>query len=98
MSSSKIVFFGRNGRPGGSVKKVAHSTQVHDMWPFGPIIYYLTVNTHFFFALKTNTQKKKIRRHSKEEGQVCLLKFKLVYLLKGFTSFYAVSVFVDIQS
>ena len=26
-------------RPGQSVKKVAHCTQVHDMWPFGPLVY-----------------------------------------------------------
>ena len=42
-SSTKFVFFGRSekqdGRPGQSVKKVAHCTQVHDMWPFGPLVY-----------------------------------------------------------
>ena len=27
------------GRPGQSVKKVAHCTQVHDMWPFGPLVF-----------------------------------------------------------
>ena len=36
------VFFGLIGkircRPGQSVKKVAHCTQVHDMWPFGPLV------------------------------------------------------------
>ena len=41
MSSIKFVFFGpiskQNGRPGRSIKKVAHRTQVHDMWPFGPL-------------------------------------------------------------
>ena len=26
-------------RPSRSVKKVAHYTQVHDMWPFGPLVY-----------------------------------------------------------
>ena len=35
-----LYFSGRlvnkNFRPGWSVKKVAHCTQVHDMWPFGP--------------------------------------------------------------
>ena len=42
-SSTKFVFFGLIGkircRPGQSVKKVAHCTQVHDMWPFGPLVY-----------------------------------------------------------
>ena len=28
----------KNGRPGRSVKKVAHCTQVHDMLPFGPLV------------------------------------------------------------
>ena len=28
----------KNFRPGWSVKKVAHCTQVHDMWPFGPLV------------------------------------------------------------
>ena len=28
----------QNGRPGQSIKKVAHCTQVHDMWPFGPLV------------------------------------------------------------
>ena len=41
-SSTKFVFSGRwvnkNFRPGWSVKKVAHCTQVHDMWPFGPLV------------------------------------------------------------
>ena len=45
-----LCFLGRSekqeGRPGQSVKKVAHCTQVHDMWPFGPLvclwnIYYI---------------------------------------------------------
>ena len=30
----------QDGRPGQSVKKVAHCTQVHDMWPFGPLVIY----------------------------------------------------------
>ena len=42
-SSTKFVFFGLIGkircRPGQSIKKVAHCTQVHDMWPFGPLVY-----------------------------------------------------------
>ena len=29
----------KNGRPGRSVKQVAQCTQVHDMWPFGPLVY-----------------------------------------------------------
>ena len=37
----QICVFGsyKNGGPGRSVKKVAHCTQVHDMWPFGPLVY-----------------------------------------------------------
>ena len=42
MSSTKFVFFGpirkKNGRPGWFLSKVAHCTQVHDMWPFGPLV------------------------------------------------------------
>ena len=37
-----LCFSGRwvnkNFCPGWSVKKVAHCTQVHDMWPFGPLV------------------------------------------------------------
>ena len=28
----------QDGRPGQSVKEVAHCTQVHDIWPFGPLV------------------------------------------------------------
>ena len=28
----------QDGRPGRSVKKVAFGTQVHDLWPFGPLV------------------------------------------------------------
>ena len=38
-----LCFSGRwvnkNCRPSCSVKKVAHCTQVHDMWPFGPLVF-----------------------------------------------------------
>ena len=38
-----LCFSGRSkkqdGRPCQSAKKVAHCTQVHDMWPFGPLVY-----------------------------------------------------------
>ena len=30
----------KDGRPGQSVKKVALCTQVHDMWPFGPLVLF----------------------------------------------------------
>ena len=37
-----LCFAGRsvnkNVRPGRFLKKVAHCTQVHDMWPFGPLV------------------------------------------------------------
>ena len=47
-----LCFSGRwgnkNCRPGWSVKKVAHCTQVHDMWPFGPLVCKLEcVIIHF---------------------------------------------------
>ena len=39
------VFLGRSekqdGRPGRFLKKVAHCTQVHDMWPFGPLVFWV---------------------------------------------------------
>ena len=42
-SSTKLCFsvwwVNKNNCPGRSVKKVAHCTQVHDMWPFGPLVY-----------------------------------------------------------
>ena len=38
-----LCFLGRSekqdGCPGQFVKKVAHCTQVHDMWPFGPLVF-----------------------------------------------------------
>ena len=43
-SSTKFVgfFFGRsvnkNVRLGRFLKKVAHCSRVHDMWPFGPLV------------------------------------------------------------
>ena len=33
----------KNGGPSRSVKKVAHCTQVQDMWPFGPLVYVYTL-------------------------------------------------------
>ena len=42
-SSTKFCFsvwwVNKNYHPGQSVKKVAHCTQVLDMWPFGPLVY-----------------------------------------------------------
>ena len=42
LHTCSLCFSGRwvnkNGRPGRSVKKVAHFTQVHDMWSFGPLV------------------------------------------------------------
>ena len=34
-----VWWVNKNYRPGRSVKKVAHCTQVHDMLPFGPLVY-----------------------------------------------------------
>ena len=43
-----LCFSGRSekqdGRPGQSAKKVAHCTQVHDMWPFGPLVSIVTIS------------------------------------------------------
>ena len=40
-----MCFSGRSekqdGRPGQFIKKVAHCTQVHDMWPFGPLVFQI---------------------------------------------------------
>ena len=33
----------KNGCPGWFLKKVAHCTQVHDMWPFGPLVFILPI-------------------------------------------------------
>ena len=30
----------KNGRSGRFLKKTAHCTQVHDMWPFGPLVVF----------------------------------------------------------
>ena len=42
-SSTKLCFsvwwVNKNYGPCRSVKKVAHCTQVHEMWPFGPLVY-----------------------------------------------------------
>ena len=35
----------KNGRPGRFLKKVAHCTQEHDMWPFGPLVSALFLST-----------------------------------------------------
>ena len=45
MSSTKFVFFGpirkQKWPPWWFLKKVAHCTQVHNMWPFGPLFFWL---------------------------------------------------------
>ena len=35
-----LYFVNKNGRPGRFPKEVAHCTQVHDMWPFGPLFLF----------------------------------------------------------
>ena len=46
-SSTKLCFsvwwVNKNYHPGRSVKKVSHCTQVHDMWPFGPLVYVVFI-------------------------------------------------------
>ena len=39
-------------RPGQYVKKVAHCTQVHDMWPFGPLVFYFTTHHSVFLLFR----------------------------------------------
>ena len=59
-----LYFSGRsvnkNGRPGRFLKKVAHCTQVHDMWSFGPLVlsfprpldfYMYNKNFHLYMYL-----------------------------------------------
>ena len=45
----QVCFLGQlvniNGCPGPSVKNIAHCTQVHDMWPFGPLVYFSLATT-----------------------------------------------------
>ena len=46
-----LCFFGwsekQDGGPGQSVKKVAHCTQVHEMWPFGPLVLNISCSWNF---------------------------------------------------
>ena len=43
----------KNCRPGRSVKKVAHCTHVHDMWPFGPLVFILYIDAEWHRAKDT---------------------------------------------
>ena len=54
-----LRFFGqsvnKNGHPGWSFKKVAHCTQVHVMWPFGPLVsQYRTFHENFTLENRTH--------------------------------------------
>ena len=40
---------------GWSVKKVAHCTQVHDMWPFGPLVFQTTLTSKGYKCLAITT-------------------------------------------
>ena len=68
-----LCFSGRwvnkNCRPGRSVKKVAHCTQVHDMWPFGPLVCICEC-VYFAYAIF----------FSPEEGTGCLENLRLFNL------------------
>ena len=50
-----LCFSGRsekqNGLPGQSIKKVAHCTQVHDMWPFGPLVCSYKCVIHIYWRI-----------------------------------------------
>ena len=58
-SSTKFIFFGpigsvnKIGCPGWFLRKVAHCTQVHDMWPLGPLVLccqgYSVSQRHYIF-------------------------------------------------
>ena len=50
-------------RSGWSVKKVAHCTQVHDIWPFGPVVVDLSSGT---------TERYLLKLYSKQELNVLL--------------------------
>ena len=54
-SSTKFVFSGRSEktrRPPWQIRqKVAHFTQVHDMWPFGPLVLACDSRLRYFLAL-----------------------------------------------
>ena len=56
-----MCFSGRSekqdGDPGQFFKKVAHCTQVTDMWPFGPLVYYGTESDRFRFFCCTNIKR-----------------------------------------
>ena len=60
-----LCFSGRwvnkNFRPGRSVKKVAHCTQVHDMWPFGPLVSQCAQQAHWVYSFL---------RHFLSEGRI----------------------------
>ena len=49
-----LCFSGRSkkkdGHPGQSAKKVAHCTQVHDMWPFGPLVIFCFLEFLFIIS------------------------------------------------
>ena len=51
----QVCFLGRsekqNGLPGQSIKKVAHCTQVHDMWPFGPLVCSYKCVIHIYWRI-----------------------------------------------
>ena len=55
-TSTKFVFFRKMSEkkcsPSCSAKKVAHCTQVHDMWPFGPLVYVVTLTLKVDLLLK----------------------------------------------
>ena len=42
----------KNSSPDLFLKKVAHRTQMHDMWPFGPLVYLMTLTLKFDLLLK----------------------------------------------
>ena len=50
MSTTKFVFFGPISKqkwpPWPVRQKVAHCTKMHDMWPFGPLVYALAWKVH----------------------------------------------------
>ena len=62
-----LCFSGRsvnkNVRLGWFLKEVAHCTQVHDMWPFGPLVIFLCLIMHavrpkscYFMVFNTFTE------------------------------------------
>ena len=76
----------KNCRPGRSgVKKVAHCTQVHDMWPFGPLVL-------FCFYFRIVLQKQQVMAHKHIPIETWLEALGLQEYQTGFSGYSGVEV------